>query len=89
MWKLKLDFKSPDTFRITEVTGIVDASPDDPSKSAKSGAKEVDFNWASGNDKSVDELLTCFPTTKTLAGTALMRLYDDGWRAEKVQLKTF
>ena len=88
-WKLRLDFRSPDAFRITEVTGIADASTDKAGESAKSGAKEVDFNWASGNHKSVEEILACFPTSKALTGTASMRLFDDGWRAEDVHLKTF
>jgi len=86
-WEILLVFKSG--LRITEVTGITRSAPDGPDKSVDSGTEEVQFTWELNNDKSYGDLLACLPMTKTHTGAALIRLYDDGWRTEKVELKTF
>lgn len=62
-----------------EITGISDYQSD------SYRGKQVDFTWRWNADDMPDSLRACFPTAlSTHHGTALFRLYDDGWRVEQI-----
>lgn len=62
---------------LVEVTGISD----------QNGGREasVEFSWKFSENPSLG-LLSVIDYTAAHKGTALMKLYDDGWRVEKVDL---
>lgn len=69
-----------------EVSGITDAAIAGP------GVKEVRFTWrwsptALGKEllPSIPKLASTYSGEQSREGTALFRLYDDGWRLEEVQ----
>jgi hypothetical protein len=69
--------------RVVEVTGIADGpgtvGPPDATKA-------VQFRWEWDWDKAPKELKALlWHETKPSKGEAVLKLYDDGWRAEQVQ----
>lgn len=72
---------SPHRRTAVRVTGIADY---EPSLSGYHG-KEATFEWRWEPTEIPEEVKQCIPTALTVQnGTALFRLYDDGWRVEEI-----
>ncbi len=68
---------NPVPIKLTEVTGITDAA-------TGKGVKEAQFVW---EYSELPSLVRRF-VIKGGKGTAYMRLYDDGWRTDEINLET-
>lgn len=65
--------------KIVEITGIADGP-----KLIGEGIREVQFTWEYDLPEVVERY---FELGKIFQGAALMRLYDNGWRVEKIELE--
>lgn len=63
-----------------EITGIADVEP----PLAGWHGKEVHFGWKWEWNEFPAESRLCIPEPQIQEGTALLRLYDDGWRVEEI-----
>jgi hypothetical protein len=67
--------------RVKEVTGITDFPSPVP---GSGGMKVVQYNWIYDEDSMPSEVRKMFASQASgIAGEALFRLYDDGWRLEE------
>ena len=77
----RIYLKQPVTPKVVSVTGITDAMS--PLGGEQKGMKEVQFNWEySGVEGVIKRFISRGGT-----GVAYVRLYDDGWRVEKIETK--
>jgi hypothetical protein len=77
---VELTLASPVNQEVSEVTGITDA----PEMLGGKGVKQIEFTWRYADLPSMAKRFASRGGT----GTAVARLYDDGWRIQDVRMQT-